>query len=112
MNKGPKTITFTYEGKIYTLEYCRKTASLIEGRGFSIDEVGSKPNTMLPLLFWGAFQMHNRGTTTETTDEIFKRITKRDALFGKLIDMYAETVNTLTDEPEENEGNVDWDPSW
>ena len=107
-----KTITFTYEGKEYTLEYNRRTVRTMEQKGFEVDSLGSKPVTMIPILFWEAFQAHRKGTPLETTEEIWKHLNNRDELVDKLITMYVETVDSLIDDNEEDEGNVSWDPSW
>jgi len=108
-----KTITFTYEGKEYTLEYNRRVVkNIMERRGFSLNEVDSKPLTMLPLLFWGAFQAHHKGITQDITDKMLEHFTNKDVLFEKLSEMYVEPASVLFDEPEEDEGNVSWDPSW
>ena len=107
-----KTITFTYQGKEYTLEYNRKTVSQMERRGFDVEAIAAKPVTMFPLLFWGAFQKNHKGTPQETTDEIWKCLSNRESLMNKLITMYGETIDSLFEEPDENEGNVSWDPSW
>lgn len=111
--KSAKTIVFTYEGKEYTLEFNRRVVkNIMERRGFDLSEIGTKPLTMLPLLFWGAFQMHHKGITQDTTDKILEHLNNRDVLFEKLSEMYVEPASVLFDEPEEDEGNVSWDPSW
>ena len=108
-----KTITFTYEGKEYTLEYNRRVVEkIMERRGFNLSELDVKPLTLLPMLFWGAFQMHHKGITKDTTDEMLKHFSNKEGLFEKLSEMYVEPANTLFEEPDENEGNVSWDPSW
>lgn len=112
MAKIAKVINFSYQGKDYTLEYDRKTVKLMERRGFNVNELDAKPLTLLPQLFWGAFQKHHKGITQEITDEILMRFTNRDDLFGKLSEMYADPVTVLFDEPDENEGNVNWDVNW
>ena len=33
-------------------------------------------------------------------------------LIGKLAEMYNEPISALVDEPEENEGNLNWTASW
>lgn len=110
----PKTINFSYEGKEYTLEYNRKVVqNIMERRGFNLNEVDSKPVTTLPLLFWGAFQMHHKGILQDTTDKMLKRFKDKEALFERLSEMYVEPANALFEEPDEGaEGNVSWDTSW
>lgn len=108
-----KTINFSYEGKEYTLEYNRRVVkNIMERRGFNLNEVDSKPMTMLPLLFWGAFQMHHKGMTQDTTDQMLENFKDKEKLYEKLSEMYVDPINVLFDEPEDDEGNVSWDPSW
>ena len=110
-----KNITFTYDGKDYTLEFDRKTVKLLERRGFNVNELDGKPMTLLPQLFWGAFQKHHKGITQETTDEILMKFKNREALFGKLSEMYIDPITVLfggNQADEEATGNVNWDPNW
>ena len=55
-----KQIIFTYEDKEYTLEYTRRTVKQMEDEGFVAREIDSKPMTLLPALFAGAFKAHHR----------------------------------------------------
>lgn len=112
MAKVAKTITFTYKGKEYTLEFDRKQVERMERQGFNISEIDAKPMSLLPRLFAGAFQKHHRNLNPELIEEMLSQFTNRDALFGKLSEMYSDPVLTLFEEPEENEGNINWDPNW
>ena len=105
-------ITLTYKNEKYTLEYTRLTASAIEKQGFSLDEMTSKPNIMIPLLVYGAFMRHHRDLKQKFIDEIYANLVNKTGKEGEegfinvLADMYAETVSTLTDENAVDEGNV------
>lgn len=105
-----KKIKFEYDGKHYTLEYSRETVKQMESQGFKINEIDSKPQTMITMLFAGAFLMHHRSVFTNRTllDEIFSKFTNRDSLLETLAEMYQESVRSLLDEPEEDEGNIKW----
>ena len=105
-------ITINYRGKDYDLEYTRATAAQIEDQGFSLDKLTDKPARMIPLLFYGAFLKHNRGIKPQFTDEIFKNLANKSGedgesgIIGILAEMYAETVQTLTDSQNVDEGNA------
>ena len=105
-------ITVTYKNDKYTLEYSRLTASAIEKQGFSLDELSNKPNIMIPLLVHGAFLRHHRDLKQKQIDDIYANIVNKmgkdgeDGFITVLADMYAETVSTLTDEAEVDEGNA------
>ena len=105
-------ITIHYKQKDYDLEYTRATAAQIEDQGFSLDKITDKPAKMIPLLFYGAFLKHNRGIKPQFTDEIFKNLANKsgddeeNGIIGILAEMYAETVQSLTDDQSVDEGNA------
>lgn len=101
----PMIITDPEEGREYTLEYNRRTVSKTEQAGLNINELETKPLTMVPLLFWGAFLMHHPYMTKEQSDKILF-----DGLNGlgnneleRLGELYAEPFKTLV--ASEEEGN-------
>lgn len=107
-----KTIKLTYDNNVYVLEYNRSTARTLERAGFSLNELSEKPVTMVPMLFQGAFLAHHRKVKSALIDEIMENTPNKDDLIGKLTEMYADTVNTVLEEPAESEGNSSWEASW
>lgn len=107
-----KQLRFTYNGKEYVLEFTRRTVSEMERKGFIASEVEAKPMTTLPALFEGAFLAHHRFEKKEVMNAIFNKMTNKEELIGKLAEMYNEPILALVEEPEENEGNVEWTASW
>ena len=105
-------ITINYHGKDYDLEYTRATAAQIEDQGFSLDQLTNKPVKMIPMLFYGAFLKHNRGIKHQLVDEIFENLVNKtgeddeNGIIAVLAEMYAETVQTLTDNKAVDEGNA------
>ena len=105
-------ITISYQKKNYDLEYSRTTAGQIEDMGFVLEQISEKPNKMIPLLFYGAFLKHNRGIKPQQTNEIWDNLVNKsgedgdNGIVGVLAEMYAETVNTLTESKAEDEGNA------
>ena len=105
-------ITLTYKDEKYTLEYTRLTATAIEKQGVNLDELTSKPNTMIPLLVHGAFLRHHRDLKQKFIEEIYENLVNKSGQEGEegfiavLAEMYAETVSTLTDENAVDEGNA------
>lgn len=106
-----KTIKIPYGGKTYTLEYTRKTVSVMEKQDFKITELGDKPVTMLLKLFKGAFLANHPNTKDETKETIYYGLKNRSKLTEVLIDMYSDTYATLlgNDEDEADEGNSGWE---
>ena len=94
-----KQIIFTFEDKEYTLEFTRRTVKQMEDEGFVAQEIDSRPMTLLPALFAGAFKAHHR-------------FVKQD-LIGKLAEMYNEPIIALMEEPDNKAGkNVEWTTNW
>lgn len=104
-------ITISYKNSDYTLEYSRTTAAQIEEQGFVLDQITEKPVKMIPLLVYGAFLKHNRGIKRSLVDEIYENLVNKagdeesQGFIAVLAEMYAETVQTLTDSKDVDEGN-------
>ena len=81
----------------------------MERNGFNINEMSTKPMTMLPMFWEGAFMAYNKGIKRSLMDEIYQNIRDKQGLLEALTELYAETLNTLTDEPEEDKGNATWE---
>lgn len=107
-----KQINITYDDKIYALEYNRKTVKAMEANGFSIGDIEGKPYTAITSLFSGAFLANHRGIQQSKVDEIYAAQKNKQELISKLVEMYTEPVTILFDEPEDNEGNAEWEPNW
>ena len=104
-------ITIQYQKNEYTLEYSRNAVKQMEQQGFILDQIGDKPMTMVPLLVYGAFMKHNKGIKRNVMDEIYAHIADKvgdgeNGFIQTLLEMYAETVNTLTDNSSVDEGNA------
>ena len=107
-----KQLKFTYQDKEYVLEYTRKSVEMMEKKGFVASDIETKPVTVLPALFAGAFYANHRFVKQEVIDEIYSKMTNKQELIGKLAEMYNEPIMALVDEPEESEGHLDWTASW
>lgn len=107
-----KQLIFTYEGKEYTLEFTRRTVTEMERKGFSASAITEKPMTTLPALFAGAFLAHHRFVKEDVINNIYKKLTDKENLIGKLAEMYNEPIMALMEEPNEEEGNVNWTATW
>lgn len=105
-------VTITYKQNEYVLEFSRTTAQAIEDQGFVLDQLGDKPAKMIPLLVYGAFMKNNRGIKRNLVDEIYENLVGKigkdgeEGFISVLGEMYAETVSTLTDDGNVDEGNA------
>ena len=105
------TITVNYKNEEYVLEFSRNSAKTMEQQGFVLDQISEKPMTMIPLLVYGAFMKNNKGIKRSLVDEIYEHITDKvgdgeNGFIQVLLEMYAETVNVLTDGSSTDEGNT------
>lgn len=104
-------INFVFEDREYTLEFTRKSVEQLERQGFNASEIVDRPMSTLPALFAGAFIANHRFVKRDLIDRIFEKMTQRQELIGKLAEMYNAPILALMDEPEENEGNIQWGAS-
>ena len=104
-----KQLTLSFEGQDYTLEFTRKSIEKMEQAGFVIGDAMEKPMTTLPTLFAGSFLAHHKWVKQDTIDKIYAEIPNKEDFFGKLVEMYAEPIEALFDEPKgEAEKNAQW----
>jgi hypothetical protein len=107
-----KQLNFKYNGTEYTLEFTRRTVEQMEREGFVAEDLKTKPMTMLPTLFAGAFKAHHKFVKHDVIDEIYSKMTNKADLIGKLAEMYNEPIMALIDEPAESSENLTWTQSW
>lgn len=98
-----------YNGNKYELGFTRNSVVTLERNGFNINEISTKPMTMLPMFWQGAFVAYNKGVKRALMDEIYANIRDKEGLIAALTELYAETLNTLTDEPADDKGNATWE---
>jgi hypothetical protein len=107
-----KQLRFTYDNKEYVLEFTRRSVEIMEKKGFVASDIETKPVTILPALFAGAFLANHKYEKPEVIDKIYSKMLNKQELIGKLAEMYNEPIMALVDEPTESEGNLDWTASW
>ena len=96
-----KTMTFTYDGKDYTLEFTRQTVVQTENMGFNAQYIDTKPITSLSILFRGAFLAHHRDLPAKEIDKIFENFSK-EGLLEALADLYYEPIRVLMEDNSKN----------
>ena len=108
-----KQLKLNFEGQEYTLEFTRKSVERMEDNGFRIADVTAKPVSTLPVLFAGSFYANHRWVKQDTIDKIFAEIPDKEAFMAKLVEMYAEPIEALFDEPKgEAEKNAQWEANF
>ena len=103
-------INVEYRGETYTLEYSRNSVKQLEQQGFALDKISEQPMNMIPMLVYGAFMKNHKGIKRNLVDEIYDHITDKigdgeNGFIHALLEMYAETLNVLTDDAVVDEGN-------
>ena len=105
-------ITVNFNKQDYTLEYSRNSVKQMEQQGFVLDQISEKPMTMIPLLVHGAFLKNHRNIKRSLVDSIYEHLQGKvgdeneEGFIQVLLEMYAETMTTLTDNKSVDEGNV------
>lgn len=107
-----KQITFEFQGKEYTLEYTRNSVRTMERRGFVADDITTKPMSVVPDLFAGAFLANHPQVKRDKIDKIYESLNGKQKLIAALIEMYNDTIETLISDSEEDSGNANWTPNW
>ena len=102
-------IRFTYKDTPYVLEFDRMSIKTLEANGFSVEEFIKKPMLNIELAFAGSFMKHHKKTKQTVIDEIFSKMKDKQKLVESLVQMIEETYSSLFDEPEDDEGNVEWE---
>ena len=103
-----KQISLEFEGKRYTLEYTLRTAGQANEDGFVLEQLGDKPALMIPKLVYWAFVSKQRGITRKQTEDIYSWIKNKTGFVAALAEMYADAVNALIDDEEDEQGNSNW----
>lgn len=107
-----KQIIFTDKesDREYTLEFNRTTVRQMEASGFDISEASKKPLTFLTDLFAGSFKMHHRFVKADVIDKLQSRFADKDKLIQRLIEMYSETLESLSNNEgdEDKENLIEW----
>lgn len=108
-----KTITLTYAGKEYTLEFTRETVKQMMHRGFKITDIGDMSLVRIYELFEGSFAAHHPSVSKKLAEEILDHTPDVTGLVNALCEMYNEPLQTLIDGPsEDDEGKSSWATGW
>ena len=107
-----KELTFTYEGKDYTLGFSKNTIRQMEAQGFVAGDIETKPANVITDLFAGAFLLHHRFVKQDVIDAIYDKMPDKAKLIKALGDMYREPIEALMSDPENSKENVSWTVNW
>lgn len=102
-------IKFRYEGQEFLLDFDRASVELLEKSGFVFNSYTEHIATMQPILFRGAFFKNHKFAKGLKYDEMWASIKNKKAFQNALLEMVAETYQTLMADEEEQEGNENWE---
>lgn len=104
-------VTFTYEGDEYTLEYNENAIRLLDKQfDFSLNSIEKVQLSDVPNMFFVALRMHHPRVSKKDADAMYSRIGGKTDLLAALVEMYAEAVQAIIEEPEEGEA-ISWKKS-
>lgn len=93
------SISFSYDGEDYTLEFNRSSVSVLERKyKFTINDVEELRVSAFPDLFACAFIMHHPNVKRSVVDEIFDSMGSKSELIEALCEMYIEVVQSVMSE--------------
>lgn len=110
-NKNANQINFDYNGKHYCLEYTRESVKQMEAAGFNMNDMGDKPATRIEQLWQGAFLANHKKTSLNIVRSMYDEMSDKENLMQTLATMYANTLNYLMPDEDDNQGNVKWTAS-
>lgn len=99
-------IKYKYEDKEYLLEFDRASVEFLEKSGFNFEEYTKKIATMQPLVFRAAFLKHHKFDKGLNYDKMWEAVGNKKGLINALIEMVAETYQTIIGS---DEGNENWE---
>lgn len=106
-------ITFSYEGRDYTLEFTRASVKRMEDQGFKVHSAEAAPMSAAFDLFRGAFFAHHRNIDSRTVEKIFGKLGDLNEWTADLLEMYKDTFEpTNASDGEEKEGGIQRTKSW
>lgn len=101
-------VQFEYNGCVYTMEFNRRSVEVAEQRfGISITELQSGKMAYLPGLFQCSLLMHHPHMKQSTVDMLFNRMENKLDLMMCLMELYANAINSMFEEPEEGKA-ISW----
>lgn len=96
---------FTYEGSDFVLDFDRKSVATAERMlNVNIEEVQSFSYSGCLTLFHAALLKHQPKIKLATVERLYELQNDKIGLHQDLLEMYAETINSLMEDKPEGEG--------
>lgn len=91
----------------YRLTFTRDSVRKLESMGFNLEEVGTKPMTMIPLLIRGAFLANHPSVSAKVVESLYDEMSGKESFMEALVEMYSNTLNSLLEN--NKKGKVKWE---
>lgn len=92
----------------YILDFSRETVQFAEDRGFDWDLVGTKPGTLIPLIWFCAFRRYDRRISYEKTTQMLEDLGgMRTDWLRRLRALYDQSMASLIADPDKEESEED-----
>ena len=106
---NPMKVVDHESNRTYILDFSRETVEFAEARGFTWELLGERPATLLPLIWYVAFRMHDPRISKEKTDKLLKeKGGLKPKELKRLHDLYDQCLAPLiaNDDDEEDAKNA------
>ena len=98
---NPIKITDKETNHIYVLDFSRDTVNFAEENGFDWDQIGTKPATMIPLLWYCAFRRYDRRISFDKTTQLLEDLGgMRMEWIKRLHELYDQSMASLIADPD------------
>lgn len=104
---NPIKITDKETNRTYILDFSRDTVRFAEDRGFTWDEVGNKPATMVPLIWFAAFRRYEPKMSLDKATKLLEDLGgMKPKWIIRLRELYDQALASLIAK-DEDEGEED-----
>lgn len=98
---NPIKITDKETNRVYVLDFDRDAVIFAENRGFDWDEVGNKPATLIPFIWYVAFRRYDKKISMEKTTKLLEELGgMKQAWLLRLRELYNQSMAALIADPD------------
>lgn len=94
-----KKIKITHNGKDYYAQFTPTTVKALDRTDFTFDRYASHPVTYVPKFFAASLRACHPTIREALAEEILRGVKGKHALLEKLIGMYVDVMEEITDDP-------------
>lgn len=93
---NPIKVIDTETNHTYILDFNRDTVRFAEERGFDWDEVGNKPATLIPLIWYTAFRRYDPRISLDKTTKLLEDLGgMKPSWIVRLRELYNQALTSL-----------------